>query len=247
MLVWGDPMEYLKKNYFPIVIICAACIGFALWLSNSANIVPASSEALEGQRQIVIDAGHGGVDGGAVSCTGIYESQINLEIALRLDDMCHLLGRRTVMVRTQDVSLHGPDATTIAQKKVSDLRNRVQLVNDTQGAILVSIHQNHFSQSKYHGAQVFYAPTESSEDIAKLLQDNFRILDASNNRTCKPADSVYLLSKIQCPGILVECGFLSNAQEELQLRDAEYQKKLAVVIAGSIHSFMQKESNENEI
>lgn len=248
MLVWGEYMEYLKKNYFPIFIICAACIGFALWLSDSVNTQQVASQQVVSQTQIVIDAGHGGEDGGAVSCTGVNESNINLEIALRVDDLCHLLGYQTVMLRAEDISLHDASAQTIAEKKVSDLKNRVKMVNQTTNALLVSIHQNQFSQSKYHGAQVFYAQTDGSQDLAEKLQENFKAaIDASNNRQCKPADSVYLMNKIQCTGVLVECGFLSNTQEEAMLRDPQYQKKLAAVITCSICSYIQKEPENNEI
>lgn len=248
MLVWGENMEYLKKNYFPIFIICAACVGFALWLSDSVSTQQAASQQIISRAQIVIDAGHGGEDGGAVSCTGVNESNINLEIALRVDDLCHLLGYRTIMLRTEDISLHDASAQTIAEKKVSDLKNRVKLVNQTSNALLVSIHQNQFSQSKYHGAQVFYAQTDGSQALAEQLQENFKTaVDASNNRQCKPADSVYLMNKIQCTGVLVECGFLSNPQEEAMLRDAAYQKKLAAVITCSICSYIQKEPENHEI
>lgn len=241
-------MEYLKKNYFPIFIICAACIGFALWLSDTVSAQPVAVLQDTPETVVVIDAGHGGEDGGAVSCTGVNESQINLEIALRVDDFCHLLGYPTVMLRTDDISLHDSSANTISEKKVSDLKNRVKLVNQVNNGILVSIHQNQFSESKYHGAQVFYAATNGSQPLAEQLQDNLRaVIDPANNRQCKPADSVYLLSKIQCPAVLVECGFLSNAQEEALLRDAQYQKKLAAVISCSICSYIQEELGENEI
>lgn len=241
-------MEYLKKNYFPIFIICAACIGFALWLSDTASTQQVTSQQVVSQRQIIIDAGHGGEDGGAVSCTGVNESQINLEIALRVDDLCHLLGYPTVMLRTDDISLHDASAKTISEKKVSDLKNRVKLVNQVSDGVLVSIHQNQFSESKYHGAQVFYAPTDGSQQLAEQLQDNLRaVMDPNNNRQCKSADSVYLMSKIQCTGVLVECGFLSNTQEEAMLRDAQHQKKLAAVITCSICSYIQKEPDNNEI
>lgn len=241
-------MEYLKKNYFSIFIICAACIGFALWLSDTVSAQPVAAVQTAPDQVIIIDAGHGGEDGGAVSCTGVNESQINLEIALRVDDFCHLLGYSTVMLRTDDISLHDSSANTISEKKVSDLKNRVKLVNQVSGGVLVSIHQNQFSESKYHGSQVFYAATDGSQPLAEQLQDNLRaVIDPSNNRQCKKADSVYLMSKIQCPAVLVECGFLSNAQEEAMLRDAQYQKKLAAVITCSICSYIQEESGENEI
>ena len=103
----------------------------------------------------IVDAGHGGEDGGATSCTGILESHINLQIALRLDDLLHLLGYDTVMIRKTDISVY-TEGNSIAQKKISDLKERVRIVNDTENAILISIHQNFFADSRYSGAQVFY-------------------------------------------------------------------------------------------
>lgn len=246
MLAWGEHMEYLKKNYLTIVFVCAAFIGLALALSEGASSVPTASTAVAVQTQIVIDAGHGGEDGGAVSCTGVNESSINLEISLRLNDFCHLLGCRTVMLRTEDSALYDPGAGTISEKKVSDLKNRVKLVNETDNALLISIHQNQFSEEKYHGAQVFYAPTGGSEELAEQVQQALRTaVDPQNNRQCKRADSVYLMNEIQCTGILVECGFLSNRMEEAQLRDPAYQKQLAAVIGCCVSNYLQKEPESN--
>lgn len=246
MLMWGENMEYFKKNYLTIVLVCAAFIGLALALSDGVASIPALSPSVTACPQLVIDAGHGGEDGGAISCTGVNESRINLEISLRLNDFFHLLGCRTVMLRTEDLSLHEAGANTISEKKVSDLKNRVKLVNETDNALLISIHQNQFSEEKYHGAQVFYAPTEGSEPLAKLVQQTLRTaIDPQNHRQCKSADSVYLMNKINCTGILVECGFLSNRTEEALLRDADHQKKLAAAIGCGVYNYLQKEPEEN--
>src|SRR5699024_7913427 len=182
---------------------------------------------------IVIDPGHGGEDGGATSCTGVLESQLNLEISLRLRDLLHFLGYQTKMIRTTDTAVY-TNGTTISEKKISDLKNRVKLVNETANALLLSIHQNQFSDGRYSGAQVFYAPTAGSQDFAQSAQSLLiSSLTPKSKRACKPAESVYLMQHIQCTGILVECGFLSNSQEEANLRTPEYQKKLCCVIASA--------------
>lgn len=241
-------MDYLKRNYLSIVLLCAAFIGFSALLSRSMDLLPASSGEVSTQRSIVIDAGHGGEDGGAVSCTGVNESEINLQISLRLEDLLHLLGQKTVMIRTEDIELYSTDAKTFSEKKVSDLKNRVKLVNETPNALLISIHQNQFSQSKYHGAQVFYAQSGGSEALADQVQGALSsAIDPENTRQCKQATNVYLMDNINCTGILVECGFLSNAEEEAQLRDPGYQKKLAAVIGCSVYRYLQEETEEDEV
>ena len=209
-----------------------------IYWGNRAVTVIAENYPVEREHCIVIDAGHGGLDGGATSCTGKLESGFNLEIALRLNDLFHLLGYDTRMIRTTDVSVY-TKGETIAQKKVSDLKERVRIVNETQNAILVSIHQNNFSDGKYSGAQVFYAGTEGSEVLAKQLQTAFvNTLNAGSNRQCKKSDGIYLMEHIECTGVLIECGFLSNVQEEAMLRAPEYQRKLCCVIAATVIGFL---------
>ena len=183
---------------------------------------------------IILDAGHGGEDGGAISCSGVEEAQINLQITLRLDDLLHLLGYETKMLRSNQNDLH-TEGTTISQRKNSDLRKRTELINETANAVLVSIHQNQFSDNRYHGAQVFWANTEGSQRLAEDLQRAFiSTLNPGSKRAAKQAKGIYIMEHIQCTGILVECGFLSNPTEEAKLRSNEYQKKLVCVIASSI-------------
>lgn len=206
--------------------------------ANKAVTTIAESTSLQNRHCIIIDAGHGGVDGGATSCTGILESQINLDIALRLDDLLHLLGYRTLMIRTEDVSIH-TQGDTIAAKKISDLKERVRIVNSTENAILLSIHQNYFPEGKYHGAQVFYPATAGSKELGQTLQKNLiSALNKTSNRQAKKVSGVYLMEHIQCTSVLIECGFLSNPEEEANLRNAEYQKKLCCVLAASVGRFL---------
>ena len=187
---------------------------------------------------VIIDAGHGGVDGGAVSYTGVYESHINLEIAIKLNDLMHLIGIPTIMVRSTDMSVY-TQGETIAAKKISDIKERVRLVNTTPNALLISIHQNSFPDHRYSGAQVFYNDDTESAKLAKSLQLSLQEnLDSSNQRKAKKVSGVYLMDHINCTGILVECGFLSNIQEEILLRDPLYQKKLCVVIASTITKYL---------
>ena len=190
------------------------------------------------KRCIVIDAGHGGEDGGATSCAGFLESTYNLEISRRLNDLLHFLGYETRMIRTDDVAVY-TTGDTIARKKISDLKERVRITNDTENALLVSIHQNQFSDPRYSGAQVFHAKTEGSEELARQLQSALvASLNPGSNRKCKQSSGVDLMEHIQCTGVLIECGFLSNPQEEAKLRSSDYQKKLCCVIAATIDQYL---------
>lgn len=228
--------EYLKTYYWIYAGLLLLFAGAAL-LTNRAVDAAAMAEMEKGAYHIVIDPGHGGEDGGAVSCTGVLESQLNLEISLRLNDLMHLLGYRTTMTRTADVSIY-TQGDTVAQRKTSDLKNRAAIVNNTGNALLISIHQNLFSDGRYSGGQIFYAPTADSQNLAEQMQAAWiAALNPDSHRACKPAEGVYLMQHIACPGILVECGFLSNQAEESKLRTADYQKKLCCVLAATISSF----------
>ena len=229
---WG------RRIIFGLAALLAAGTARLLLLPGPSVSTLAGPPQLRGTT-VVIDAGHGGEDGGAVSPAGTVESGINLEIALRLDAVLALYGTDTVLLRTEDVSLHDPEARTLREKKASDLRNRAQRVEAIPNALLVSIHQNTYTGSgRYHGAQVFYADAESSGDLARHAQEILRrALDPENTRqAAKLPNTVYLMDHITCPAILVECGFLSNPEEDALLRTAGYQTKLAAALASALLS-----------
>ena len=219
------------------ILLLIALITFAFALSGSLSRSQQKASTTP-TTTVIIDAGHGGVDGGATSCTGVLESQLNLEIALRLNDLMHLLGMHTVMIRTDDRSVY-TEGESIAAKKVSDLKERVRIVNQANNAILVSIHQNTFPDSRYSGAQVFYSTGNESADLAKRLQsDLVSCLNPGSRRAAKQGSGIYLLENINTTGVLVECGFLSNPAEEAKLRSDRYQQKLSAVIAAAVASFL---------
>ena len=221
----------LWLSLLPVYTLILACFLIAGIGGSRAISVISENAPLTERKRIVIDPGHGGIDGGATSCTGVLESKINLEIALRVNDMLHLLGVDTVMTRTTDTSLH-TQGNTIAAQKVSDLKERVKMASDSANAMLVSIHQNNFTDSRYSGAQVFCSPNAESMDIATRMQDAFvKTINLGSNRKSKRGEGIYLLQKVTIPAILVECGFLSNHAEEAKLRSEEYQKEVAAVIA----------------
>ena len=225
------------KYYFACIgVMCVMLLG-VYWGNQAVSVL---SESLSGKERhcILIDPGHGGEDGGASSCTGRLESGYNLEISLRLEDLLHLLGYDTKLIRREDVSVY-TTGRTIAQKKVSDLKNRVKTANETNNGILLSIHQNYYPDARYSGAQVFYGNTEGSEALAKQLQASFVAgLNPGSRRQAKQGKEIYLLEHIRCPGVLVECGFLSNPQEEALLREPSYQKKLCCVIGTALSQYL---------
>lgn len=188
---------------------------------------------------LIIDAGHGGEDGGAVAVSGTPESILNLAIAQKTDQLCGLYGVQTKMVRTEDTSLADPDADTLRKKKHSDLLNRVELVNNTQQAVLLSIHQNNYSKSSSHGAQVFYHADSESQQWAVQLQELLRQnLDPDNSRQATQIpETVYLMNHISCRAVLVECGFLSNHEEDQLLESDNYQTKIAATLTASYLQF----------
>ena len=230
-----------KRSILVIGMIYMLVIGTFLgvtYLSSLATSAVAELIPLERHTVIVIDPGHGGVDGGATSCSGVLESNLNLEISCRLNDLFHLLGFKTLMIRTTDISIH-TQGETIAAKKVSDLRQRVRIVNEQDNALLVSIHQNTFTDSQYSGAQVFYGPEGEGKALAEAVQNSFtQTINRGSNRKSKKADGIYLMQHIDCTGILVECGFLSNPEEESKLRQADYQKEICCVIGSTVANFL---------
>ena len=185
---------------------------------------------------IIIDPGHGGADGGAVGVTGVREAPINLAVGQKLRLVLALCGVDALMTRTDETTMADPEAQTISAKKVTDIKNRAAFINQVPGGLLVSIHQNMYTQSQYTGAQVFWSPTEHSQDLAEYAQTVLRqALDPDNRRMAKPADAgIYLMNHVTCPGILVECGFLSNPAEEQLLARDDYQTRLAATIAAAL-------------
>ena len=216
-----------------LLVLSAVAVSFVL----PPKSVPTSGGAAAGKTVWVIDAGHGGEDGGAVGTDGSRESDINLAIARRLEGLLALLGEETCMTRTEDVSIHSEGAATLREKKRSDLKNRVALVNSTQGSVLVSIHQNSLpSSKKTHGAQVFFRKEEESAALANAVQRALNeTVNLENEKAEKPIDpSIYLMKNVTAPAILIECGFLSNEGETALLKSADYQQKLAVVITSGL-------------
>ncbi len=230
------------------VIVAAAFAVFllaALILAFSAANVNDSAKTSAGitvKPVIIIDAGHGGIDGGAVGVSGTVEKDVNLQIALKLRNKLTVLGFKVIMTRDTDISIHDPDAATVRQKKASDLKNRLNLTKLYPNSILVSIHQNIIDIPSVRGAQVFYSPNnESSRVLATYLQDHLNAqMKAGKARTITEAGSnLYLFYNAQNTAVLIECGFLSNSEEESLLCSDEYQEMLALTISTAILTYLK--------
>ena len=222
------------KRDLLLLFRCLCILGVASYLGRD-QVVSAIAPTAEEGRILILDAGHGGEDGGASSASGNKESDINLNIVLKTEALMAFLGVRTELTRSEDRSIHSEGASTIHEKKVSDLKNRVELVNSIPDAMLISVHQNHFTDSRYSGAQVFYTGGDVSRQWGENTQDILRqVLDPDNDRAAKIIpDNVYLFSHISCPAILVECGFLSNGEEASLLLTDTYQRKISLALAGA--------------
>ena len=195
----------------------------------------------ESQKIILIDPGHGGIDGGAKSQSGTIEKDINLQIALKLRDNLEEKGYKVCMTRESDEGLY-QEGKTVKEKKREDLKKRVSLKTETNCDIFVSIHQNMFPQSKCYGAQVWYASNENSNKLATSVQDAIKeSVNDNNKRVAKPAGEAYLIlrDKYEGASILVECGFLSNPNEEAKLKTDEHQNLIVEGISKGIDRYFE--------
>ena len=228
-----------KRHVAYALLLCGFVAGLfaVLWHGNAAFTAAFAPEAAELPITVVVDAGHGGEDGGAVAADGTVESGLNLSIARRVRDLLTFAGVPTAVTREGEDAIYDPGSATLREKKVSDLHNRVALVNDIPNAILLSIHQNSLPSSpSTQGAQAFWNRQEGAEDLASSIQEalNTAINAGHEKKATQVPSSVYLMKEITVPGVLVECGFLSNAAETEQLKDPGYQTKLASAIAAGL-------------
>lgn len=182
---------------------------------------------------VVLDAGHGEPDGGAVGVNGTLEKDLNLAITLKVQEILESNGIKVIMTRTDDNSICDSDAQTLHEKKVSDMHNRENIINNSNADLFVSIHMNSFTSPSSSGLHVFYSRNHpEAEPIAVAIQDSMAKITGAKTHAVKTAsDTLYLMKKPVPPSILVECGFLSNPQEEALLNDDLYQSKIAFAIA----------------
>ena len=237
------PVMFLirRRDVVLTVLFCGFFACFSLILMQGLNRETLSVFSVqEGVPvTVIVDPGHGGEDGGAVSNDGVQESHLNLEVSLRLNELLRFAGQRTIMTRSEDISTCDEGLDTIKARKASDLRNRVSLVNGTENAVLLSIHQNSLPSSTVtHGAQVFWNTQPGAQELAICIQDVLNTTVNPGNKKEPKAipQTIYLTKHAQAPSVVVECGFLSNPAETILLQQPAYQTKLALsVAAGYFH------------
>lgn len=216
--------------------LTCACTGIIILLLIGNNTQTAEVFNYVDNRTLVIDPGHGGHDGGALGIDGTKESGLNLEIAMRLNDISALFGIRTVMTRIDDTPL--TDLSSYSEHQ--DLVRRTETANSELNAVLISIHQNTFPTPLPSGVEVLYADTADSKRLGELIQKNIiSAIDNDNRRVAQPAPpKLYITANVQCPAVLIECGFISNADDLGKLKNAEYQLSFAMLTAGSYIQYL---------
>ena len=229
----------LKTMVISLVLV-GMCVLVSYAMQKTEIVTPTSTIPKGNQRIVILDAGHGGMDGGCSAKDGTVEKDINLNILLNLRDMLIASGYTVEVTRDKDISIHDKGVEGIANQKSSDMDNRLALFNKYDNAICISIHQNLFTDSKYSGAQMFYSDTNSkSETLASILQNKFvEYLQPDNAREIKLCGKeLFLCYFSENPTVMAECGFLSNPDEAEKLKTPEYQKEIAFTIYSAINEY----------
>ena len=236
--------QKLKKLFMRgmCLLILFAVIGF-----TSQNVISVMSISIK-NAVIVIDAGHGGRDPGALGTQGAREEDINLAIALKLRRLIEQSGGIALMIREDDSGLYTEDKNRTTSRKSQDMRNRHSIINNSDAHLLVSIHLNSFPQTQYYGAQTFYQKgDDKGMKLAEIIQGELKnVLDKDNNRKPKPRNDVYILKNNSIPGALIECGFLSNPKEERLLMEDHYQEKVAWAIFTGIVKYFEQDKTAKQ-
>lgn len=227
-----------KRILFINLIIVISIFSLAI---TSNTILETSSTPISGHT-IILDAGHGLPDGGAIAVDGSYESELNLDIVLKLQNLLEASGCTVILTRSDENGIYETDKKSIREKKRSDMKNRVEIANNTESEVFVSIHMNTISDSKYSGWQSFYKKEdETSKEISASIQENLNYyIQKQNKRDIKPISGIYLVKNVTIPLVIIECGFLTNHEENRLLHTDEYQNKLAWGIFCGLMDYFNK-------
>ena len=238
---------YVHRTFLKIalvlILLVAVSFGVVTKIYRKELFISANAD-VSGEKIIILDAGHGGEDCGAIGASGVYEKDLNLAITLEIGKQLEDAGYVVVYTRTDDRLLYGPDEDIKGIRKISDLKNRCKIAARYPDSIFVSIHMNSFSSSKYSGLQVYYSSENGeSAKIAGRVQDKVReSLQPENNRATKRGESIYILEHISNPAVLIECGFLTNPEECEKLSEKEYQKSLSFAIVCGIIEYVENKN-----
>ena len=230
-----------------IILIIHTCFTVNNNPSNNITLETSSSLESENQRTIILDAGHGLPHGGATSTSNpnIIESDLNLKVVLKLEELLKQSGINVILTRSNEYGIYNETADTIRKKKVSDMENRVKLSKNSDAELFISIHMNTLNNTNVTGFQVFYSDTNSNNNMSKIcanfIDENLKknINETNTNKTIKEIKDIYLTKNLNLPLILIECGFLSNEKESNLLNSDEYQQKLAWSIYTGLMDYFQ--------
>lgn len=228
-------MKFTKKTlrFTACMAGAFALLTFCARMTDSA--VPTAADAAD-RPIIVLDAGHGGLDSGAVGKSGLLEKDVNLSVVKHLQQLLELSGFKTVLTRSEDISIYDPGVEGIRNQKLSDMDNRLEIVQSYPDSVFLCIHQNNFTDPAYFGGQMFYNNNNpDNRTLAQIMQNRFAQLQPGNDREIKlSGDELFLLKTNKNPSLMIECGFLSNPDEEAKLATEEYRQQLAFTIYGGL-------------
>lgn len=226
------------KRFSIILCCCFLAVLFTYAGRTPVEFVPAMAVPVS-NKVVIIDAGHGTPDEGAENNDGLTEAKLNLAIALKLQKLLESSGSTVILTRSNDNAIYELNSTTISQKKVSDIKNRVKIGNNSSADAFISIHLNKIPQGQYWGWQTFYKDgNEKSKKLATCIQSNLNeTISTDNNRVPHPINNVYIIKHVEIPTTIVECGFLSNEEESKKLVTDSYQDKLAWGIYNGIMNY----------
>ena len=226
-----------SKKQKALMIMCAGILFLSLVIptllsisGDSSDFISTATDAVSST--VIIDAGHGGEDCGAIGTNGIYEKDLNLAIATKLGEYLESAGYNVIYTRTDDRLLYTEEENIKGMRKIYDLKNRMRIANEAENATLISVHMNSYGSSSARGLQVYYSENrEDSRILAEKIQTEIKSsLQPTNKRTVKGGENIYLLENAACCAILIECGFISNPEECEKLSEKEYQKELCFAI-----------------
>ena len=232
-------MKINKKSLKLTLSMIGCVVLLAVCARITERALPTAAEAAE-RPVIVLDAGHGGLDSGAVGVNGTLEKDVNLSIVRILRDMLELSGFDVVLTRSEDISIYDAGVEGIRNQKLSDMDNRLEIVQSYPDSIFLCIHQNNYTDPQYFGGQMFYNNNNpNNRTLAQIMQNKFAELQPGNDREIKlSGDELFLLKSNQNPSLMIECGFLSNPDEEARLSTWEYQQQVAFTIFGGVMEYI---------
>lgn len=237
-------MIVIRKKRLILILTCIVLsVSFCMVNMNSRMETVETVSFPVSQKVIVLDAGHGVPDEGAQSSNGTTEAETNLKIALKVQTLLEQSGATVILTRSDENAIYDLDSKTLKQKKISDIHNRVKIGNESSADIFVSIHLNKIPQQQYYGWQTFYKDgNEKSTKLAKSIQSNLNeAIQKENKRVAMKIDNIYIVKHVEIPISIVECGFLSNPEEEKQLLEDEYQDRLAWGIYNGIIDYFYEQ------